>query len=111
MALWFLIHDRLTAPAQIRCGIQRYNQAHSIESTPTTGYHEAITQFRINLIQIYFDRVNIHDSLLNLANQLMNLDPNPNLLIEYYSCDLIFSPEARSFWIEPNLKSLNYARL
>ncbi|MGG6263969.1 hypothetical protein ACQ4M3_10595 [Leptolyngbya sp. AN03gr2] len=111
VALWYLIDQPLTAPDQIRFGIQRYNQAHVVESTPTTGYHETITRFWIHLIQNYLDSVNVHDSLLSLTNQLMNDYSNPIVLFEYYSRDLIFSPEARSRWIEPNLKSLNYARL
>jgi len=111
VALWYLIQDPLTATNQIRCGIQRYNQAHGVESTPNSGYHETITQFWIRLIQIYLCCVNVHDSLLSLANQLTNHYSDPSLLFEYYSRDRIFSPEARSHWIEPNLKSLNYARL
>ncbi|BAU09713.1 hypothetical protein LEP3755_01880 [Leptolyngbya sp. NIES-3755] len=111
VALWYLIDQPLTAPDQIRFGIQRYNQAHGIESTSTSGYHETITRFWIHLIQNYLDRINVHDSLLSLTNQLMNDYSDPIVLFEYYSRDLIFSPEARSRWIEPNLKSLNYARL
>ncbi|MER3435187.1 MAG: hypothetical protein C4288_17665 [Leptolyngbya sp. ERB_1_1] len=111
VALWYLIHEPLTAAEQIRYGIQRYNQAHGVESTPNSGYHETITQFWIRLIEIYLRCVNVHDSLLSLANQLTNHYSDPSLLFEYYSRDRIVSPEARSHWIEPNLKSLNYARL
>lgn len=111
VALWFLIHEPRTATDQIRFGIQRYNQAHSVELTPTSGYHETITQFWIHLIQTDLDNINVHGSLLSLTNQLTNRYSDPTLLFEYYSRDVIFSPEARSRWIEPNLKSLTYARL
>lgn len=116
VALWYLLENPQTAIDQIRCGIQRYNQAQGIESTgiestPSSGYHETITRFWIHLIQNYLCCVDVHDSLLNLANQLTNHDADPALLFEYYNPDRIFSPEARSRWIEPNLNSLNYARL
>lgn len=111
VALWYLTQNPLTAVDQIRSRIQRYNDAHGVESTPTSGYHETITRFWIYLLQIDLDCVVIHDSLLNLANQLMNRYSDPTLLFEYYSRDVIFSPEARTRWIEPNLKSLTYARL
>lgn len=111
VALWYLIRDPQTAPDQIRFGIQRYNQAHGVESTPTSGYHETITRFWIDLIQNYLDRSNRHDSLLNLTNQLTQFYSDPLVLFEYYSRDVIFSPEARCRWIEPHLKSLTYARL
>ena len=57
------------------------------------------------------DRINVYDSLLNLTKQFIDHYSDPALLLEYYSPDLIFSSEARCRWIEPNLKSLNYARL
>lgn len=111
VALWYLIHNPLTAADQIRFGIQRYNQAHRIESTPTGGYHETITRFWIRLIELNLDRIHGQVSLLHLTNQLTNLYSNPDVLFEYYSRDVIFSSEARCRWIEPNLKSLTYARL
>ncbi|MBE9013949.1 hypothetical protein IQ250_27545 [Pseudanabaenaceae cyanobacterium LEGE 13415] len=111
IAVWYLINDPHTATDQIRCGIQRYNQAHGIESTPTSGYHETMTQFWIHRLRNDIDRMNVHDSLLNLTNQLTNCYSDPTLVFQYYSHEVLFSPEARSRWIEPNLKSLNYARL
>ncbi|GAP93733.1 hypothetical protein NIES2104_02400 [Leptolyngbya sp. NIES-2104] len=76
-----------------------------------SGYHETITRFWIYLIQNFLDRSNSHDSLLNLTNQTIHFYSDPLVLFEYYSRDVIFSPEARCRWIEPNLKSLTYARL
>lgn len=103
IALLYLIHSPFTAVEKIRFGIQRYNHAHSIESTPNSGYHETITMFWIHLIQIYLNRVDVHDSLLKLTNQLINHYPDPNILLEYYSRGSfasrnvqLFSPLARS---------------
>jgi hypothetical protein len=50
VGLWYLIQDSSNAAYFIRQGIQRYNAAHSIESTPNRGYHETITLFWIRLI-------------------------------------------------------------
>ncbi|MBD1859091.1 MULTISPECIES: hypothetical protein [Leptolyngbya] len=105
VALWYLIRSPRTAVEKIRFGIQRYNHTHGIESTPTGGYHETITLFWIHLIQTDLNHVDIHDSLLNLANQLIHHYADPAVLFEYYSRDCLFSPLARSTWVEPNLKS------
>lgn len=102
VALWYLIHHPGTAIDQIRSGIQRYNQAHGVESTPISGYHETITLFWIHLIQSNLSPVNC---LLEQTDQVVDRYSNPALLFEYYSRSLIFSLEARSRWIEPNLKS------
>ncbi|MBW4441613.1 MAG: hypothetical protein KME10_10340 [Plectolyngbya sp. WJT66-NPBG17] len=111
VALWYLINYPSTATDQICYGIQRYNQVHGVESTPTSGYHETIMQFWIALIQNYLSCIDIHDLLLSLTHRFIDDHSDPALLFEYYSPDRIFSPEARSRWMEPNLKSLNYARI
>lgn len=105
IALWYLIDSPCTATEKIRSGIQRYNHAHGVQSTPNSGYHETITLFWIHLVRAYLDRVDIHDSLLNLTNRLIDHYADPLVLLEYYSRNQLFSPLARSTWVEPNLKS------
>lgn len=105
IALWYLIHSPFTATEKIRCGIQRYNHAHSIELTLNDGYHETITLFWVHLIRIYLSHININDSLLKLTNQLIDHYADPSVLFEYYSYDRLFSALAHSTWLEPNLKS------
>jgi hypothetical protein len=105
VAVWYLIRLPYTAAEKIRFGIQRYNHAHGIESTPTSGYHETITLFWIHLIQTDLNHVGVHDSLLKLTNHFISHYSNPVVIFEYYSRDRLFTPLARSTWIEPNLKS------
>lgn len=45
-------------------------------------------------------------SILQLANGLIHSYGNKNLLLEYYSQDLLVSWEAGTSWIEPDLKPL-----
>lgn len=106
IALWYLTQNPSNAVNLIRNHIQQYNLAHSIESTPTAGYHETITLFWIYTIQKFLLSVDSSNSFLDLTNQLVNHYADPNYLFEYYSSAHLFSPQARFIWTEPNLKPL-----
>ena len=115
VGLWYLTQEATisascnaggTAHSVIRQGIQRYNAAHGIESTPTSGYHETITLFWIQMIQNFLASVDRRNSLLKLTNQLLNQYPDPKRLFQYYSRDRLLSSQARLAWIEPDLQSL-----
>jgi hypothetical protein len=89
----------------LRTGIQALNRANRVQDTPTSGYHETITVAWTRLV----------------AAALASSEPIPTFTIfaqrhpallhktrlrDFYSRDLLTSPEARSTFIEPDLASL-----
>lgn len=107
VALWYLTHyPPLEATNCIRDRIQHYNRTHGIKTTKSSGYHETITLFWIQMVHQYLVVEGANHSLVELANNLIENYGNPGLTLEYYSKDLLMSQEARISWVEPNLKSL-----
>ena len=89
---------------QIRIGIQRYNKAHGIPSTPTGGYHETVTVAFTTLVASGRSRSETMDSTSFLA-----LNPellNKEILTKYYSKGLLSSASARRSFLAPDLNPL-----
>ena len=108
VALWHLLeYDWAEAVTRVRRGIQRYNAAHGIRTTPTGGYHETLTLFWMRRVRAFLEEGrNEARSLVALANDLCAaLDSR--LPLEYYTRERLFSSEARAAWVEPDLKSLD----
>ena len=108
VALWHLLqYDWPEAVARVRLGIQRYNAAHGIRTTPTGGYHETLTLFWMRRVRSFLEEGrNEARSLVALANDLAD-SADRNLPLEYYTRERLFSAEARAAWVEPDLKTLS----
>ncbi|MFB2892988.1 hypothetical protein ACE1CI_08755 [Aerosakkonemataceae cyanobacterium BLCC-F50] len=108
VALWYLTHYSETEATNcIRNHIQRYNSAKGIKTTKDSGYHETITLFWIRIISQYL-ATKSNEEVLNLANGIIENYANKNLPFEYYSHDLLMSWEARTNWVEPDLKQFSH---
>lgn len=106
VAFWYLTHySESEATKCIRDGIKRYNLANGI-ATKNSGYHETITLFWIRIIGDYLSSANSQSSLVDIANDLIQNYGDPHFPLAYYSRDLLISWEARTNWIEPDLKSM-----
>jgi hypothetical protein len=107
VALWFLIHyPQPEAIERIKVGIQRYNQSVGIENSQTSGYHETITRFWIHKIQAFLNQEIPAQSTLDRCNELMQNYSDPKLPFQYYSHDYLMSWQARSTWVESDLRPL-----
>jgi hypothetical protein len=107
VALWYLVrHEEAVATRLVRDGIRRYNKARGIKQTKTGGYHETITLFYIRVIRKFLSAANPDCTLMTLANSLINVCGDKNLPLEYYSRERLMSWEARTRWLEPDLKAL-----
>lgn len=111
VALWFLSHyPQVESIARIRVGIRvgirRYNQAVEIHNTATSGYHETITQFWIRRIQLFLHQQSSTLFTLEQCNELIQQCCDPKLPLQYYSHDYLMSWQARSTWVEPDLRPL-----
>jgi len=108
VALWYLFHQSgEEATSSIRNGIKRYNASQGIAMTPEGGYHETITLFWIYVVGklVMLDGANL--SLLELANKMVERFDNTRLPFDYYSRDRLLSWQARTSWVEPDLKPLD----
>lgn len=108
VALWhLLVYDWPESVAHVRAGIQRYNAAHGIRTTPTGGYHETLTIFWLRHVRAFLeDGRNEARSLVALANDLAD-SADKSLPLTFYTRELLFSTEARATWVEPDLKSFD----
>ena len=88
--------------------IRAYNLATGLANTDVKGYHETITQASIRGA-FWFLINSPRRPLFELCNSIMRSPlGQPEWLLKYWSRSLLFSVEARSQWLEPDLKSLPY---
>ena len=108
VALWHLLQfDWPEAVAHVRRGIKRYNAAHGVRATPTGDYHETLTLFWLRTVQAFLEAErNEARALVHLANELAATH-DKDLPLKHYTRELLFSPDARANWVEPDLKPLD----
>lgn len=107
IALWYLnLFDEQEAINRVRQGILRYNQAIGIKTTKDGGYHETLTLFWVRMVSHYLsvneEKISIPETVITIHDTYKD----KYLPFQYYSRDLLMSWEARSGWVEPDLKPL-----
>ena len=105
--IWFLTnYDRYEATCILKSGIVELNFALGGENTPTGGYHETITLLWIWIIDKYV-KANEGLPLLDLVNGFLASDySDRNILLKYYSKEVLFSTKARAIWVDPDRRML-----
>jgi len=107
LALWYLIRrPRKEATRLIREGIKRYNEAGGGVTTKDSGYHETVTLFYIWLVDDFVKGLDETDSIVEIANRLIKARGDKTLPLQYYSRERLMSWEARTRWVEPDLRPL-----
>ena len=108
VGLWYVFHYPLEeATRRIRLGIQRYNESCGVRMTRDGGYHETITLFYIWAISKYLKEAGRKRSLVRLRERLLESSLGDRKFpLTYYSKERLMSWEARTRWIEPDLKPL-----
>ncbi len=108
LALWLLRH-REDVPAIMPGIIRAYNEATGVKNTDTSGYHETITQASVRAAEAFGAGFAPDHPLFDLTNQLMTSElGRSGWLLTYWSKDLLFTPQARRAWVEPDLKTLGF---
>jgi hypothetical protein len=105
VAMWYL--SELSAPLaeeRMRAGLHRYTRHHNAEAM----YNETITLFWLKLVRHFLARADSTRSLAERANKLLSTYNSSKLVFEYYSRELIQTPEAKASWVEPDLKPLDF---
>ena len=102
VALWYLREFPYeVASDKMRAGIQKLAAAYG-----KMGYHETITVFWLIVVKNFLATDDPAGSICELANRLVALCADKNLIKEYYSEALLASPEAKLRWIAADLKTL-----
>lgn len=105
VGLYYCFHHPFgVAKNLMRDGIYWLNDTHGTANTDSSGYHETITIFWLETVAKFLEQNKEQKSLAFLANKLINSFDNTGLPLKFYSRELLFSPEARAHYVEPDLK-------
>jgi hypothetical protein len=100
----YVWRDAETALPHMRFGILFLNRCHGTVNSATSGYHETLTVFWMEIVR-EFCRERRNSSRLTAINELMEVLP-AGLFREYYSFDVVKSRQARERWMNPDLKQV-----
>jgi hypothetical protein len=94
------------AAERMRIGLYRFLDYYGNDRQK---YNETITLFWIKLVRAFLNRAGTTARpLAALANSLAASYPDSRLIYDYYSKELLSSNEARTSWVEPDLKPLDF---
>lgn len=100
VATWYLTQSGFDeAEKKMKEGLYRFLSHYDLH-----GYNETITLFWLRAIQNYLTQAKAENSIINLVNEIVEVFSNSKLIFEYYSEELAKSEEAKTSWIEPDLK-------
>jgi len=103
VVLWYVANlPYHEASEQMKRGIQRLAASYG-----KTGYHETITEFWLRMVRGFLAEGEHTESIAGLANQVVEMY-DKNLILDYYSPELLASPEAKTNWLAPDLKPLPF---
>ena len=103
VAVWYLSRMReAEAVARMRVSLQRFLAHHGEDPQK---YNETITQFWIKRLRALLD-TDANRPLAERANEAIKRAGSSKLVFDYYSRERVFSTEARTTWVEPDLKSM-----
>jgi hypothetical protein len=109
VALFYLHLSRLSVPQaaeRMRDGLYRFLDHYGNDRQK---YNETITVFWIKLVRGFLDRASTSERpLAGLANELAASYPDSKLIYDYYSKEFLSSNEARTSWVEPDRKPLDF---
>jgi hypothetical protein len=91
------------ALARMRVQLQAFAAHHR-----AMGYHETITRFWLGLVKRHLLSCDASVSLVDQVNTLIRLYPDKGILFRYYSRECVFSEDARSRWVPPDLCDLGH---
>jgi len=91
--------------------IRAYNEATGTANTLTSGYHETITIASLRATHSWLhSRPGLAEYLI-LDEMLGTFLGRSDWLLKYWSKVVLFSPIARSGWVEPDLEPLPYCAI
>jgi hypothetical protein len=111
VAVWFVNKYELEeAICWVKGHIVLFNAATGKSNSPSSGYHETLTQFWLRNADSFLKNHKNENLNIQLRSFLQSKESHKDYPLEFYSRDLIFSVQARSSWVPPNLKALPFPR-
>ncbi|HEY0650463.1 hypothetical protein [Phenylobacterium sp.] len=107
-AVWMLSRPDRDAFREMPALIRAYNEATGVPNTDTEGYHETITRASLRAARAHLaDR-----PAAPLSEALTGLLSGPcgrsDWLLRYWTKPVLFSPQARRTWVEPDVQPLPF---
>ena len=107
-ALWLLRRCGASASVEMPPLIRAFNEAHGVENSDTSGYHETITLASLRAGTAWLAKrpnAPLHTTLNELLDSPYG---RSDWLLAHYSRELLFSATARREWVEPDLQPLPF---
>ena len=108
VAFSYLHGSRLTvalAAERLRAALHRYLEHHGVDRGK---YNETITLFWLRRVRAFLDTANPARTAAELAAEMLESCGGAKIVNDYYSQERLFSDEARTGWVEPDLKPLDF---
>lgn len=98
------------ALTRLRDGIRRLNDSHGTLNSETSGYHETVTRAYVEILSQFLETC---PRTTTMEERVAVLVAGPlagkDLLLRFYSKELLMSSLARAEWVEPDVKPLAIA--
>jgi hypothetical protein len=105
VALVYLLDSPYQAALErMRQGLHRFVAHHKLSGV----YHETLTVFWLRRVLSFVERADRSRGLARLANELADACADPRVVFDYYSKERLESDEARSSWLDSDLKPLDF---
>ncbi len=107
MAMWYALHmPESELLSHIRPRIRAYNTAVGVENTTTSGYHETLTVFYIQVVVRFLKDFIARETMPQLPETLINALLQSECAertypLRFYTKERLFSAEARMEWLPP----------
>lgn len=108
VALSYLYRSHLTVPeatARMRAALYRFLDRYGQDRRK---YNETITLFWVKLVRSFLDKTERERQISDLANEMIESFGHSQLIYSYYSKEHLLSEEARTSWVEPDVKPLDF---
>ena len=107
-AAWVLRRPDMEASRDMPGLIRAYNEATGVHNTDTTGYHETITLASLRAARAWL-RGRRGVPTYEALNELLAAEyGRSDWLLGYWSKAVLFSREARTAWVDPDLRALPF---
>ena len=105
VALVYLLGSPYPAALErVRRGLHRFIEHHGLSGV----YHETLTVFWVRRVRAFAEQADRSRGLAALANELSEACADPRLVFDYYSKERIESDKARAYWLDSDLKPLDF---
>ena len=105
VALAYLLDSTYAeALERMRRSLHRFVKHHNLSGV----YHETLTVFWVRRVLAFLEQSDRTSGLAALANELNGACADSRLVFDYYTKERIDSDKARAYWLDSDLKPLDF---